>query len=194
MTAGADSAPGSRKRSKLGCLGRITAVVVVAVAVVVAIGFIFDQGDSAKQPQRVYNAGAAAAYQPATVNYAEAAHLFIVRLQDGGFLALYDKSPKQQELNSDCRLSFDDNAGIGNLDPLPEMGGGFVEECGSARAVWRADGAFAFGASYGDLDRFSTRVDANGDLIVDISSRTCTRSRGVIGVPPFEHRTCGSGD
>ena len=43
-------------------------------------------------------------------------------------------------------------------------------------------------------DRFGTSVDGAGHLIVDTSSRTCTRSRGVIGVPPFDERTCGSGD
>ncbi len=60
--------------------------------------------------------------------------------------------------------------------------------------MWRADGAFAFGADYGNLDRFNTSVDGAGHLIVDTSSRSCTRSRGVIGVPPFDEKTCGSGD
>ena len=184
----------SGKRRRAGCL-RWAVVVVAAVAgVVVAIGFIFDQGDSAKQPERGYNAGPASGFQPATVNFIEAEHLYVVRLQDGSFIALYDKSPKQQELGSDCRVSFDDNAGIGSLDPLPGLSGGFAENCGNARAVWRADGSFSFGASYGTLDRFNTHTDGNGNLIVDTDSRTCTRSRGVIGVPPFDEKTCGSGD
>jgi hypothetical protein len=188
------SARGSRGRRWLGCLGWLAAAALAATGVVVAIGFIFDQGDSAKQPQHEFDAGGAVNYQPATVDYVETEHLYIVRLQDGSFLALYDKSPKQQEVGGDCRLSFDDNATIGSLEQLAGIRGAFVEDCGNARAVWRADGAFAFGASYGDLDRFNTSVDANGDLIVDTSSRTCTRSRGVIGVPPFDQTTCGSGD
>ncbi len=182
------------RRSRLGCLVWVAAVVALAVGVVVAIGFIFDQGDSAKQPQRGYDAGAADAYQPATVNYLEFEHLYVVRLQDGSFLALYDKSPKQQEVSGDCRVSFEDNASLGTLEQLPGMTGGFVEDCTSLRAVWRADGVFAFGAGYGNLDRFNTHVDGSGHLIVDTDSRTCTRSRGVIGLPPFDEVRCGSGD
>ena len=193
MTEAEDDQLPARPR-RFGCLARIAAAALVLTAIVVAIGFLFDQGRDAKQPARGYDAGPAAAYKPATVVYLEPQHLYIVRLEDGGFLTLYDKSSKQQELRSDCRVTFDDSATTGNLDPLPGISGGLVENCDVLRAVWRADGVFAFGASYGDLDRFPTSVDGNGNLIVDTTTRTCTRSRGVIGVPPFDERTCGSGD
>ena len=182
------------RRRGLGCLAWVAALAIAGTAIVVAIGFFFDQGSNARQPDRTYDAGSAAAYEPGTVVYVEAQHLYIVRLEDGGFLALYDKSPEQQELRSDCRIAFDDSATTAYLDPLPGIAGGLVENCGGMRAVWRADGTFAFGASYGNLDRFPTTVDATGHLIVDTSTRTCTRSRGVIGVPPFDEKTCGSGD
>jgi len=193
MTEAGDKEPTVRRR-RFGCLLRIAAVALAGTAIVVAIGFLFDQGRDAKQPEHGYDAGTAAAYKPATVVYVEAQHVYIVRLEDGSFLALYDKSSKQQELRSDCRVTFDDGATTGNLDPLPGISGGLVENCDGLRAVWRADGVFAFGAGYGNLDRFPTTVDGNGDLIVDTTTRTCTRSRGVIGVPPFDERTCGSGD
>ncbi len=183
-----------RERRRFGCLLRLAIVALVAVAVVVAIGFLFDQGSDSVTPERGYDAGAASGYQDGSVVYAEAQHLFIVRLQDGTFIALYDKSSKQQELRSDCRITFDDTATLNKLSPLPGITGAFVENCDGLRAVWRADGAFAFGAGYGNLDRFGTSVDGAGHLIVDTSTRSCTRSRGVIGVPPFDERTCGSGD
>ncbi len=69
-----------------------------------------------------------------------------------------------------------------------------MEDCNNARAVWRVDGAFSFGNSYGDLDRFNVRTDARGNVIVDTESRSCTRSRGVIGIAPFDARRCGKGD
>ena len=185
-------APQEHRRS--GCFLRLGVVALVAAAVVVAIGFLFDQGSDSVSPERGYDAGAASAYQNGSVVYAEAQHLFIVRLEDGTFIALYDKSSKQQELRSDCRVSFDDTAALNKLSPLPGIAGAFVENCDGLRAVWRADGAFAFGAGYGNLDRFNTSVDGAGHLIVDTSSRTCTRSRGVIGVPPFDETTCRSGD
>jgi len=188
-----DAAPVARKRRPLGCLVRLAVAAAIVVGVVVAIGTIFDQGDSAR-PVRGYNAGPAEAYQPATVNYIEQTHAYIVRLADGAYLALYDKPAKQQELRNDCRVSFIDDAGIGTLELLPGIKGAFVEQCGDARAVWRADGAFAFGAGYGDLDRFGTRIDAEGDLIIDTDNRTCTRSRGATGLPPFDVRTCRGAD
>jgi len=166
----------------------------VVVAIVVAIGFLFDQGSDSVERDRGYDAGAASNYQNASVVYAEPQHLFVVRLQDGTFVALYDKSSKQQELRSGCRVSFDDTATLNNLTQLPGIVGAFVENCEGRRAVWRADGVFAFGAGYGNLDRFDTSVDAAGHLIVDTTTRTCTRSRGVIGVPPFDERRCGGGD
>ena len=77
---------------------------------------------------------------------------------------------------------------------MPETTGALVEDCNDARAVWRVDGKFSFGNSYGDLDRFDVRTGAQGDVIVDTESRSCTRSRGVIGIAPFDVRRCGKGD
>jgi hypothetical protein len=178
------------KRRPMGCLLRALIAIAGAVALVIAIGFAFDQGDNADQPQHGYDAGQADAYTPGTVNYLEAQHVFVTRLPDGGFVALYDLSTRQQELGGDCRLQFQDTAGVGTLDPLPGITGAIVEECNGIRAVWRADGMYAFGADYGDLDRFGTSVDAAGHLVIDTDSRSCTRSRGVIGVKPYDKRRC----
>ena len=65
------------------------------------------------------------------------------------------------------------------------MRGAFVEACDDQRLRWRVDGTFSFGNSYGDMDRFETRIDGAGDLIIDTSQRTCTRSKGVPGIPPL---------
>jgi hypothetical protein len=180
----------SRRPSLGGCLVRLLVVVAVLTAIVVAIGFAFDQGDKAEQPQTGIDAGPAEGYQRATVSQLEAQHVFITRLQNGDFIALYDLSARQQELGGDCRLIYEDTAGVGTLDQLPGISGAIVENCNNVRAVWRADGTYAFGVGYGNLDRFATSIDAAGNLIVDTSSRSCTRSRGVIGVAPFDAKTC----
>lgn len=189
MSRASSPEPQPRRRSRLGCLGRILLAIGLAVVLVIAVGLIFDQGDDAGQPERGFNVGPAESFETADVNYIEPRHLFVVRLQDGSFTALYDQSPKQQELGSGCRVFFDDNAALGpEIEQLPGFRGAFVEECEGTRAVWRADGQRAFGAGYGNLDRYQTSTDAAGNLIVDISSRTCTRSKG--GVPPFVETTC----
>jgi hypothetical protein len=175
-----------------GCLLRGLIAVVALVVVVVAIGLIFDQGKSAKQPPRLYNAGPAAEYKVGDVNVFDLQHILLVRMPDGQFLAFYDKSSRQQELGGSCRLRYDETAGVGTLEPIPGLGGAFVEECEGSRAVWRVDGKFAFGNGYGGLDRFNVSIDDAGDVIIDLSSRTCTRSKGVPGIEPFEVRTCGS--
>jgi len=183
-----------RRVGRSGCLLRISIAIIIAIGTVVAIGTIFDQGDNADQPVHGFVAGNADALPPGSVNYFEQQHIFLTHLPSGEFIALYDRSSRQQELNGDCRVHYEDAAGLGTLDPLPGVQGALVEDCNNARAVWRADGKFAFGNGYGDLDRLNTRVDAQGQVIVDTESRSCTRSRGVIGIAPFDVRRCGKPD
>jgi hypothetical protein len=194
MSETASPVPAQKQsRRPLGCVTRAVITIAAIVAVVVAIGFAFDQGDSAVQPQHGFDAGPASAYQTPSVTAFEGEHLFLVRLADGSFTALYDRSTKQQELGGNCRLAYEESAGLGTLDPLPGLLGGFVEGCEGARAVWRADGRFAFGTSYGDLDRYAANVDVAGRVIVDTETRSCTRSAGVIGQEPYLRKTCGRG-
>lgn len=185
-------------RTPGGCLLRVALVIALLTGLVVLIGTIFDQGDGASQPVRGFVAGPAENFQLADVNYFEQQHAFVVRLQDGAFIALYDRSPRRQELQggTDCRVFYDETAAIGTLEQLPGMRGALVEDCDEARTVWRVDGAFAFGAGYEGvpLDRFATRVDRDGRLIVDTRSRTCTRSRGAPGLGPFVEQRCGKAD
>ena len=172
-----------------GCLIRGLIVIAVLVALFFAIGLAFDQ-DDVDLPSPMFNAGQAESYERGDVSFLASEHIYVTRLQDGTFIALYDKSPKQQELESSCRVFFDERAQLGELDQLEGFEGAFVEECEGTRGVWRADGTRAFGAGYGNLDRFNTRINEDGDLIIDTRNRTCTRSRGVVGVPPFNETTC----
>ena len=193
MNEAATEAP-KRRISAGGCLLRIGIALVILTGIVVAIGTIFNEGDNADQPVHGFAAGAIDALPPGSVNYFEQEHIFLTHLPNGEFVALYDRSSRQQELSGDCRVRYEDTAGIGTLAPIAGTTGALVEDCNSGRAVWRVDGKFSFGNSYGDLDRLNVRTDANGQVIVDTDSRTCTRSRGVIGIAPFEPRSCGKPD
>ncbi len=174
-----------------GCLLRVGIGIAVLTGIVVAIGTIFNEGDDADQPVQGFVLGAIDALPSGSVNYFEQEHIFLTHLPSGEFIALYDRSSRQQELNGDCRVHYEDAAGIGTLMPIAGTTGALVEDCNNARAVWRVDGKFSFGNSYGDLDRLNVRTDGAGKVIVDTDSRTCTRSRGVIGIAPFDVRTCG---
>jgi hypothetical protein len=184
------AAPEPRSRGRFGCLARIVLAIAAAIALVVVIGETFDQGDSAKPPSTRIDVGPAENYLPGDLTELANEPIWIVRLEDGEFIALYNTSPKQQQLGSGCRVRFDESAQLIDLPQLPGFRGAFVEECDDLRATWRADGAFAGGAGYGDLDRFETSVDAAGRLIVETGTRTCTKSRGVPGIPPFDVQTC----
>lgn len=189
-------APAEAKRvgGPLGCLLPLVIVVALLAGVVTAIGLIFDQGDSAEQPLRGFDAGPADAYQRADLVFHDADHAYVVRLDDGSFIALYDKSSRQQELKGDCRIMYDETALLGALQQLPGFKGAFVEDCEDNRTVWRVDGQFAFGGGYGDMDRFDTQVNGDGRLIVKTKTRSCTRSAGVAGVPPYRPARCSGND
>jgi hypothetical protein len=185
--------PPRRGVSRGGCLLRVAIAIVAVIGLIVLVGETFDQGDDADQPIRGFVAGQAEAFERGDVNQFPSEHTFVTRLADGAFIALYDRSPRAQELNNDdCLIFFDETASLGTLEPLPGIDGGFVEDCDGARTVWRADGVFAFGAGYQDvpMDSFGTTVTGDGELIVDTRNRSCTRSRGTVGIPPFVERQC----
>jgi hypothetical protein len=178
-----------KPRRRFGCLPRIAVAVLVLVGIVVAIGEIFDQGSNADQPAHGFDAGPADAYEPGTVSGPDM-HVYVVRLPDGTLLALYDLSARQQELDGDCRVIYDETAALNTLPQIEGMTGAFVEQCeDGARTVWRVDGMLANGAGYGDLDRFDTRTTSDGHLFIT-DTRSCTRSGGVPGVPPFHVTRC----
>lgn len=174
--------------TSLGCIVRVVGVLALLIAAVVLL--IEFGPDSTGNPVDEFVAGPAEEFARADVNEFEQENVFLVRYADGSFRAFSNKSAKQQELGGDCRIGFDETALPGTLEQTPGMAGAFVEECEDKRAVWRVDGAFAFGANYGNLDEFQTRTSDTGDLIVITETRTCTRSVGVIGIEPFEVRQC----
>ena len=130
-----------------GCLLRVAVAMAVLTGIVVAIGTFFNEGDNADQPLHGFVAGTAAALPPGSVNYFEQEHIFLTHLPAGEFVALYDRSPRQQELNGDCRIRYEETAGIGTLAPIAGTTGAFVEECNNARAVWRVGDASVFVAA-----------------------------------------------
>jgi hypothetical protein len=182
--------PRHRRLTLRGCL--TIGIAGSALAIIAAIAGIeaFGSDTGGDGGARYVSGGEASAYPQADVQHLEKDHIFVVRFEDRSFVAFYDKTPTQQEPSTDCRLRFDDNASLNTLPQISGFRGAFVDECEGARAVYRVDGAFAFGAGFGELDRFETVVSDDGELLIDVSERTCTRSIGVPGLPPFEPTRC----
>jgi hypothetical protein len=193
-----DSAPeeplAPRRRMSLGrgCLLTVVGVIVM-VAVLVVLIELFSDGDEAGAPVQGFTLpGVAEDYARGDVNYFDLEHVYVVRYPGGEFRAFYDLSSKRQELGGreDCRILYEEGAVPGTMEQVPGMRGAFVEECEGTRAVWRVDGVLATESSYGDLNEFRTSINDAGELFVDTSSRTCTRSKGVPGIPPYENDRC----
>lgn len=184
------SQPRTRRLTARGCaLYGVVALAISIVAIIAGIELLGSDtpGDGGA---RFVTLGEAEAFPRSDVQFFEQHNLFIVRLADGDFLALYDKAPRQQQPAKDCRVVWSDTAQLNVLPQLEGFQGAFVDDCEGARAVYRADGEYAFGAGFGRLDRFETRVTDAGELQADLSERACIRSAGVPGVPPFRAETC----
>ena len=181
-----------RRINLRSCFIRVVVGIGVAVVVIVLfIEFVGSVGSGSSDARDEFIAGPADEFALADVNAFEAEHILLVRYQDGSFRAFYDKSSKQQEIPGEtCRILYEESAAIGTLEQTAGMHGAFVEECVGVRSVWRVDGAYSFGGNYGDLDEFGTRIDETGALVVMTDTRSCTRSVGVAGIPPFERKEC----
>lgn len=179
-----------RRLTLRSCATIGVAAIAIAIVAIIAGIELLGSDTPGEGNARYITLGDAEAFPRSDVQFFEQHNLFVVRLADGEFIALYDKAPRQQQPAKDCRVSWDDTASLNVLPQLEGFRGAFVDSCDGTRAVYRADGEFAFGAGFGRLDRFATRVTAEGVLQADVSERTCLRSVGVPGVPPFEERTC----
>lgn len=193
-----DSAPeeplASRRRMSLGrgCLLTVIGVIAMVATLVVSIE-LFSDGDEAGAPVQGFTLpGVADDYARGDVNYFDIENVYVVRYPDGSFRAFYDVSSKRQELSggADCGIVYDEMAVPGTMEQIAGMRGAFVEECEGTRAVWRVDGVLATQSSYGDLNEFRTSINDEGEVFVHTSSRTCTKSKGVPGIPPYENDRC----
>jgi hypothetical protein len=170
----------------------VVSVGIIALVTLIVVLLIEFGPEGNGRPRQEVVAGPAEGYALADVNAFDLEHFHLVRFSDGTFRAFYDRSTKQQEIpgGGGCRIRFDETAGTGALPQIEGMRGAFVEECDGSRSVWRVDGTFSFGSNYGDLDEFETYTNGDGDLVVVLETRTCTRSVGVPGIEPFERREC----
>jgi hypothetical protein len=129
----------------------------------------------------VFVAGPVDGFEPGSVSYFVLEHVYIVRMMDEAFLALYDLGPSGQAAVKqgdeaaleECRVQFiDDENGLTNLGTPPQgfEGKVFWEPCRGN--VWDAAGRLLTGPADGDLDRFPLGV-VDGIVQVDVSNRRC---------------------
>lgn len=164
-----------------GCFG----MVVVAVLGIGAIVFVFlftssgsNTGEIVLRPADSYAMG--------SVEFVPERNFFLVRLP-GGFLALADMDAANRSAEGRrCRVSIvqgDDPALPGLLEDFEENQGAaaegttllFRETCNGA--VFDVTGQ-RIDANGPNLDRYATRVNDDGELVVNVSRKECSESTG----------------
>ena len=148
----------------------------------VGLFLYFKPGGStpAEREPPIFVAGPIDGFEPGSVSYFKLDHVYIVRMQDDAFLALYDLGPNIQamlkagdEAALECRVEFiEDENGLARLgDPPPGFEDRiFIESCqGNA---WDAMGRHLTGPGEADLDRFPLGV-VDGVVRVDVTNRRC---------------------
>jgi hypothetical protein len=135
----------------------------------------------------IFVAGPVDGFVPGTITYFQLEHVYVVRLMDGAFLALYDLGPRMQALydeNEDptwlqCRaLLVEQDARLFTELGRPPSGFENVvlrEPCHGA--TWDAAGTRLFGPATGDLDRFPIAV-VGDKLHIDVGARRCMNPVG----------------
>jgi hypothetical protein len=137
-------------------------IMFVITAIMVAIG-----GTAALiflTPNNEQDLGNSTGYPPGSVTRFASDNFYLVHLDSGEFLALYDRDTSPNERRNGCRIAwrpdeaFDGESGV------------FRSEC--LDSAWRIDGSLLQGPSPRDMDRFDTDLDG-GDVSVDTGRLLC---------------------
>lgn len=174
--------PAIRPPVMLGCTAIVAAAGLVVLAVILGAVFLdsgADSGDVVLEP--------AGFYSPGSVTRIADRGFYVVRLPDGTVLALSDLDAANRAASDRrCRVAV-----IAAGDPalpalLARYRNSFSDAAAGASLVFRED---CHGALYDpagirldadgpNLDRYVTKTNGDGRLVVSLARRTCTRRDG----------------
>jgi hypothetical protein len=169
-----------RAQPRLGLLFLGLAAILTFFGAVGLVLYLKPGGDS-PAPAAIFVAGPLEGFEPGTATYFESEHVHVVRLMEGGLIALYDLGPRMQALFQqtndkhwlECRAEYGpDRSGLTANQAMPA---GFEdkvlrEPCHGS--TWDVTGARLFGPMQGSLDRFPVAV-VDGIVQVDVANRRC---------------------
>ncbi|MEX2237337.1 MAG: hypothetical protein WEB00_07370 [Dehalococcoidia bacterium] len=117
------------------------------------------------QPSAKQDVGRALTYEFGSVTRFPSNNYYLVRLDSGEFLALYDRDTGPDARRRGCRITFDEEQSVAGET------GVFVGDCtGSA---WSMSGLLLDGPSPRDMDQLSIDVDDDGSVTVDAARLIC---------------------
>jgi hypothetical protein len=148
-----------------------------------AVGLVLylKPGGETPAPAAIFVAGPLEGFEPGTATYFKSEHVHVVRLMDGGLVAIYDLGPRMQALFQetgdrhwlDCRAEYaTDEFDLTVGQPMPA---GFAdkvlrEPCHGS--TWDITGVRLYGPTSGSLDRFPVAV-VEGIVQVNVANRRC---------------------
>jgi hypothetical protein len=160
---------------------------IVVFLVVVGLVMYFKPGSTAEptgEPSLdIFAAGPIEDFEPGMLTLYEKEHIFVVRMQDGGVVALYDLGPHIQarveagdQEAAKCRAVLrEDEEMAGWLAAAGAPAGfedrGIWDECGGV--AWDVSGKQVWGPESGSLDRFTVEI-IDGIIRVNLGARECT--------------------
>ncbi len=165
----------------------LTLAVILAFFVAVALLLYFKPGSTAEPSGEpgldVFGAGPILGFEPGSISLFEKEHFFLVRLQNGGVIALYDMGPRIQQRVAagdvdalKCRAVLrEDDEMAGWLADSDAPAGfetrGIWDECSGV--AWDATGKQVHGPESGALDRFPVEI-TEGIMRVNLGDRQCS--------------------
>ncbi len=175
-------------RSRLKALGWLSVLLVAGAWIAVAAAFLFPD---ARAGSNLVSAGSVDSFAPGSVTYFEKQHFYLVRLDNGDFLAFYDLDPYQQVRASilpkpgDCRLAWLGaqelrDRGVAITPGLE--GGAFREPC--HLSMFTRDGRRVSGPTPAGLDGYEVTVTTQVSIdlgrpicapLIDGSERSCQK-------------------
>ncbi|HET9199818.1 MAG TPA: hypothetical protein VFO84_02430 [Dehalococcoidia bacterium] len=142
----------------------IKAIVVLVIAVLfliigtaVSLAFLTPSGEE--------DVGNAIQYEFGSVTRFSSENYYLVRLENGDFLSLYDRDTDPEARRSGCRISWEPTEVVG------ESEGVFRGDCNES--AWAIDGTLLRGPSPRDMDRLDVDVDDDGSVSVDTARLIC---------------------
>ena len=133
------------------------------------------------------------AYPAGTVQYQQADNFYLVRLQDGKFLALSDLDAANRASSRRCRVHPLTSADPVRAQLVAQYAGRMSPQAAGSTYLLREDCNLAVYDFTGqrlddeapNLDRLAVATNKQGRLTVDVTKRTCTQRDGAQSFAPI---------
>jgi hypothetical protein len=152
----AEEAPRPRPSVKAIIVIVISALFLI-IGTAVSLAFLSPSGEE--------EVGNAISFEFGSVTRYPSDNYYLVRLEDGEFVALYDRDTDPAARRNGCRISWQ--------PPEAAEGGEGVFRGDCNESAWAIDGTLLNGPSPRDMDRLDVDVDDDGSVSVDTAHLIC---------------------